>query len=159
MAARMLQNEEEAKDAVQDIMIKLWDKRKQLALHPNLTGFVFLTARNHCLDCMKKKKHEQSIVLYPNLIADIQTEQNQNELKELHEIIRQIIVNLPENQQEVLLMHDLDGFEVDEISSITDLKPEHIRVLLSRARKYIRIQLETTYNYEEDRSRKAVKIL
>ena len=56
MVARMLGNDTDAKDAVQEIMIKLWDRRKQIGNHPSLTGFVFLTARNYCIDLLKKKK-------------------------------------------------------------------------------------------------------
>ena len=59
MAARMLGNDEDAQDAVQEIMIKLRKCKKQLKEHPNLNGFVFLTARNHCLDRLKKKNPEQ----------------------------------------------------------------------------------------------------
>ena len=55
MVVRMLGNKESAEDAVQEIMIKLWDKRGNLKNHPNITGFVFLTARNYCLDILKKK--------------------------------------------------------------------------------------------------------
>jgi len=56
MVARMLADEEKAKDAVQEIMIKLWNNRKQLAKHPNINGFVFLTAKNYCLDMLKKSQ-------------------------------------------------------------------------------------------------------
>ena len=58
MVARMLGNKESAEDAVQEIMMKLWDKRRNLEKHPNITGFVFLTARNYCIDILKKKYPE-----------------------------------------------------------------------------------------------------
>ena len=46
MVVRMLGNNGSAEDAVQEIMIKLWDRRKKIGNHPNIHGFVFLTARN-----------------------------------------------------------------------------------------------------------------
>jgi RNA polymerase sigma-70 factor (ECF subfamily) len=45
MVSRMLGNNTDAEDAIQEIMMKLWAKRKQIGQHPNITGFVFLTAR------------------------------------------------------------------------------------------------------------------
>ena len=48
MVSRMLGNKANAEDAIQEIMMKLWLKRKQIGLHPNITGLVFLTARNYC---------------------------------------------------------------------------------------------------------------
>lgn len=152
MAARILGDEEEAKDAVQDIMIKLWDHRKQLETHPNINGFVFLTSRNYCLDLLRKKNMVEANQAYHHLMADIYHDSNKNEYRELEKIIKQIINVLPENQKEVLSMRDLDGLEFEEISTITNLKTEHIRVLLSRARKYVRIELEKIYCYEPGRN-------
>jgi len=50
-------------------------------------------------------------------------------------------------------MRDLYGFEFDEIAVITSLKSEHIRVLLSRARKYVSVELEKIYSYEQGTGR------
>ncbi len=151
MATRMLQDEEEARDAVQEIMIKLWNNRKQLGKHSNLAGYVFLTARNHCLDCLRKRNTVEANQAYQQLIADVYENQDINDFKELSKIVLQIIESLPENQKEVMQLRDLDGFEFEEIAEITNLKIEHIRVLLSRARKYVRIELEKIYSYEPRR--------
>lgn len=153
MAARMLKDEEEAQDAVQEIMIKLWNKRKQLGKHPNVAGFVFLTARNYCLDQIRAKKSRKTEDRYLDLIAETYAEQGSSDLKELFLIVQQIISELPNNQKEVVLLRDIDGFEFEEIVLLTNLKIEHIRVLLSRARKHIRIQLEKIYSYEHGTSR------
>lgn len=152
MAARMLQDEEEAQDAVQEIMIKLWNHRKQLGDHPNVSGFIFLTARNHCFDLLRKRNIDEANQAYQKLIADVYEDQGINDFKELSEIVYQIINVLPENQRDIILMRDLDGFEFEEIVEVTNLKIEHIRVLLSRARKYVRVELEKIYNYEQRRN-------
>lgn len=142
LAARMLKNDEEAEDAVQEIMIKLWNSRKQLNKHPNVSGFVFLTARNYCLDQLKKRKISQVDILNPRLIADLYIDPDQIEFEDVLKLVHQKLNELPENQKEVLLMRDLDGLEFDEIVDLTNLKIEHIRVLLSRARKHLRVQLK-----------------
>ncbi|MCA1756391.1 MAG: hypothetical protein LC649_02905 [Bacteroidales bacterium] len=54
VAIRLLQNEEEARDAVQEVMIKLWQRRRQLGSHPNPSGYACLATRNHCLDLLRK---------------------------------------------------------------------------------------------------------
>jgi len=148
MAMRMLGNEVDAEDAVQDIMAKLWDKRKKLEQHPNIAGFVILTARNHCLDCLKKRKPklDSSEVLLKSLKAN--TLQNGLELKELTNIIYALLDTLPDQQREVMMMRDLDGLEFAEIASALQLKIEHVRVLLSRARKQVSVKLKKQYSYE-----------
>ena len=147
MVYRMLGNKEDAHDAVQEVMLKLWDKRKQLNNHPNVTGFVLLTARNHCLDLLKKR-HPLFVNAADYESADHHNSQKEIEWKELNGIIREMLMELPESQREVLAMRDLDGLEFSEIADTTGLKIEHVRVLLSRARKQIGSKLKKIYSYE-----------
>jgi RNA polymerase sigma factor (sigma-70 family) len=148
MVARMLGNKEGAEDAIQEIMIKLWDNRRNLMNHPNITGFVFLTARNYCLDILKKKYPEmESFDLHYGMLEKGISE-NEIEWKELNVIVGNILKELPEQQREIMILRDLDGLEYNEISEITKLNIEHIRVLLSRARKQVSIKLKKIYSYE-----------
>ena len=148
MVARLLGNDGSAEDAVQEIMIKLWDSRKKIANHPNIKGFVFLTARNHCLDQLKKKNPDFDSSDFQLTMLVSQTSQNQVEWKELSTIVENLLRELPAQQCEVMMMRDVDGFEFSEIASATNLKVEHVRVLLSRARKQVGMKLKTIYSYE-----------
>ncbi|KGL61821.1 RNA polymerase sigma factor [Polaribacter sp. Hel1_85] len=148
MVARLLGNNANAEDAIQEIMIKLWNKRSQLEQHPNINGLVILTARNYCLDILRKKTRvlEDST---NELRVLKNTKQNSDlEWKELNNIILKILKNIPEQQKEVFLMRDVDGYEFSEIAAAMEIKIEHVRVLLSRARKQIGIALEKNYDYE-----------
>jgi RNA polymerase sigma factor (sigma-70 family) len=150
MIARMLGNNVEAEDAIQEIMIKLWGSRKQIVQHPNITGFVFLTARNYCIDLLKKKKPEMDDSTLQFKILESGNGQEQLEWEELNIIIGKILKKLPEQQREILVMRDIDGYEFIEIAAVTKLKIQHIRVLLSRARKQVGIELEKIYCYERE---------
>ncbi|NMH89619.1 RNA polymerase sigma factor [Flavivirga algicola] len=147
MVSRMLGNNANAEDAIQEIMMKLWLKRKQIGLHPNITGFVFLTARNYCIDLMRKKRLEIDDSPLQLEILKSENGQEQLEWKELNIIIKKILKSLPEQQREVIMMRDLDGYEFIEIAAALKLKVEHVRVLLSRARNQVSIELEKTYSY------------
>ncbi len=148
MAVRLLGNQADAQDAIQEIMIRLWNKRKQIAKHPNIPGLVFLTTRNYCLDLLRKRTpHFDDSGEEINLPSP-SPEMSTLEQKELNSIIRSIIQQLPEQQQKVIIMYDLDGLEYVEIAEITQLKIDHIRVLLSRARKTVGTALKKTSYYE-----------
>jgi len=141
MLVRMLSDEEKAKDALQDILVKLWQNRRKLEQHANIEGYVFLVARNHCLDKIReRKKLGVSIPVSENLPQDI--DGNTFAKEELTKQIYKLIEMLPESQREVILLRDLDGLDYTEIETITGLKTSHLRVLLSRARKQIREQLQ-----------------
>lgn len=148
MVARLLGSNSNAEDAIQEIMIKLWEKRRQLEKHPNIKGFVFLTARNYCIDVLRKKPavlEDSSVHLK---VLKSKNEHAELEWKELNMIITEILKKLPEQQKEVFLMRDVDGYEYSEIAAAMQIKIEHIRVLLSRARRQIGIALEKIYSYE-----------
>ena len=147
MVARMLGSRESAEDAVQEIMIKLWDKRRNLKNHPNVAGFVFLTARNYCLDILKKKHPETESFDLQFGMTENSFSDDDIEWKELNAIVGNILKDLPEQQREIMIMRDLDGLEYNEIAEITKLKVEHIRVLLSRARKQVSVKLKKIYSY------------
>ena len=148
MVARILGDNANAEDAIQEIMIKLWEKRKQVGQHPNIPGLVFLTARNYCIDLLKKKKPEIDDSAMQLMMSESDNGQESLEWKELNTIVKEILRKLPEQQREVLIMRDIDGYEFIEIAASTQLNVEHVRVLLSRARKQVCIELEKTYGYE-----------
>ena len=148
MVSRMLGNTANAEDAIQEIMMKLWVKRNKIAKHPNITAFVFLTARNFCIDILRKKRPKIDDFSLQLEIIKSNYGEEELEWKELNIIIKKILKSLPEQQRDVIIMRDLDGYDFIEIAAVTQLKIEHVRVLLSRARKQVSLELEKTYSYE-----------
>ena len=69
-------------------------------------------------------------------------------MEEINIIILKILEEIPEQQKEVFMMKDIDGYEFIEIAAAMQIKIEHTRVLLSRATKQIGLTLEKTYSYE-----------
>ena len=148
MVVRMLGNRENAEDAVQEIMLKLWDQRHKIANHPNIPGFVILTTRNYCIDLLKKKNPNiHSAELPLDLLASDKSN-DRVEWKELTGLVDNILKELPAQQCEIMMMRDIDGFEFVEIVAATKLKLEHVRVLLSRARKQVSVKLMEIHSYE-----------
>jgi RNA polymerase sigma-70 factor (ECF subfamily) len=62
------------------------------------------------------------------------------EQSEASDQVKQLIVQLPLQQRQIITMHDLEEWSYDEIAGLTGLTVNNIRVLLSRARKTIRQQ-------------------
>lgn len=147
MVFRMLGNHNGAEDAIQEIMMKLWLKRKKIEHHPNLKGLVILTARNHCIDVLRKKM--KIIPIENHEFRDAKTHEDSIfNWEQLNGIIHKILSKAPEQQRDVFLMRDIDGYDFKEIAFTLNITVEHSRVLLSRARKLIAKELETTYHYE-----------
>lgn len=142
---RILDDKDEAKDVVQDVMLKLWLKRKDLKGYYNPAGFIMRMTRNYCIDLIRKRK---------NILSDNEGhidifEQSENnhtaEANDTFTIIRNIIKTLPPSQQEVIILKDLEDYKTDEIAEITGLGINNIRTILSRCRKQIREELISKY--------------
>jgi RNA polymerase sigma-70 factor (ECF subfamily) len=54
MLMRILKDEEETKDALQELMFKLWNKRDQLEKCENTGAYIAVMARNYSYDVLKK---------------------------------------------------------------------------------------------------------
>ncbi|MDX2445098.1 MAG: sigma-70 family RNA polymerase sigma factor [Bacteroidales bacterium] len=145
-ALRFLGDSEDAKDAVQEVFLKLWELRNSLDSYRSLVAFAMTVTRNHCLDRIKAKR---TIPIEDNKVYSSQivnaTPGDILEKKDLAEIVRKIINELPENQRSVIQLRDIDGFDNQEIGEILKMDANNVRVLLSRARKKVREELLANY--------------
>lgn len=139
MACRLLKNDSQAEDVVQEVMLSLWNKRKTLHITTSHKSFLYKSVKNKCFDILRKEKN----------IKVETVESNNNEPKVLPKDefdtmnwIHTCINKLPESQKQVICMREIDGLEYSEISELLQLKEPHIRMLLSRAKKTLRTTLK-----------------
>ena len=149
LAKSILQNEDAARDAVQDLNLKMWEKRVQLKKVENIPAFAMRSMRNLCLDIIRQQRKIDVIdtdLEYTALNPYQQTERNDMVKK-----IRLLIENLPELQRTIIRMRDVEGMEISEIAYITQISENAVSVNLSRARQKIREHLITEHNRVEER--------
>ena len=65
---------------------------------------------------------------------------------EARERLRAAIATLPERQQAVLTLRDVEGLSAEEVSDLLDLTPGNQRVILYRARAKVRAELEDWFD-------------
>ncbi|MDD3195963.1 MAG: sigma-70 family RNA polymerase sigma factor [Paludibacter sp.] len=137
-ARKILAEEEDAEDAVQEVLLKLWYVRETLSDYNNVEAFVTTVTKNHCLDKLKVKRRTEAI---SDHVMEMQSATNPYDLTErsnTNAIIQQIIDKLPPLQREIIRMKDMQEYEVEEIAEIIGTKSEAVRMNLSRARKKVR---------------------
>lgn len=137
-ARTILTENEEAEDAVQEVLLKLWRIRDSLTNYDSATAFAYTVTKNHCLDRLKIKNRQQALDESFNFIESTDNPYQTLERKNTDEIVKEIIQQLPPLQQMIIKMKDIEDYEVDEIAEITGTKEEAVRVNLSRARKKVR---------------------
>jgi RNA polymerase sigma-70 factor, ECF subfamily len=157
MIKGILKDEEETRDAVQDLMLKLWAKRNDLDKCDNMNAYIVSSAKNYCFDLLKKKRPERISRNEEFKILNIQANELSQDVKEKHEQVHRIIANLPDKYREVIRLRDIDGFSFDEIKEITGFETPYIRVILSRSRLRVKSELLKIYDYEKGTDRRLVK--
>ncbi len=139
-ASRMLDDSEEAGDAVQEVFIKLWNMRDKLHTLNSLEAFAMTVTRNYCLDRIKARR-TVSLEQTRSLLFEEDKNENIEKLTEQRDTvrhIRQIMARLPEQQRMIIQLRDIEGYEFEEIEQVLDINLNTIRVNLSRARKKLR---------------------
>ncbi len=151
MLFRILKDQEETMDALQDLMVKLWTKRDELENCTNLHSYIYTMAKNHGFDLLKKKRPSVITEQEEHKILNFSDNGNEQETKEKFEHVRNVIESLPEKMRTVIQMRDIDGFTFEEIKDITGFEITYIRVILSRARLRVKQEVEKIYEYDETR--------
>ncbi len=149
MIFRILKNEEETRDALQELMLKLWNKRNELFKCTNLSAYIITTAKNYSFDLLKKKRPAFLDEKEGYKILNIEASSIDPEKKEKYEYIHKTIEKLPDKYRTVIQFRDIDGFTFEEIKEMTGLEITHIRVILSRARLKVKQEIEKIYDYDE----------
>jgi len=147
LAKRLLVSREEAEDATQEVLLKLWSKKEQIENYNNVEAFSMTMTKNFCLDRLKSKQAQNLKIVHNNYKENGSSLQTRIEAKDSVDWVSKIIEELPEQQKIILQLRDIEQYNYAEIAKMLDMNETAIRVNLSRARKTIREQLTNTHNY------------
>tara|TARA_R110000868_G_scaffold38956_1_gene136095 strand:- start:2869 stop:3378 length:510 start_codon:yes stop_codon:yes gene_type:complete len=147
LAKRLLVSTEEAEDATQEILLKLWTKNNVIESYNNVEAFAMTMTKNFCLDRLKSKQAGNLKLVHSNYTNENTSLQKQLEANDSVSWVEKIMEELPEQQKLVLQLRDVEEYDYDEIAEMLDMQPTAIRVALSRARKTVREKLLEKHSY------------
>jgi RNA polymerase sigma-70 factor (ECF subfamily) len=101
-------------------------------------------AHNLAIDRVRQHQRERSIAVEGVVVEDGNSVSN---IKDMAEITRKIIAQLPDKQQLIIHMRDVEGYEFEEIAQIAECDEVSVRMNLSRARKRVREELIKMMSY------------
>ena len=142
-AFRLLGSSEEAKDVVQEVLIKVWNGREQMAEVQNMEAWCMRITKNLSLDRLRsnQRKPTDSIEGSFDLSQESLTPHENTELNESMQRINQLIAALPEKQRQVIHLRDIEGYSYQEICEMLELDMSQVKVSLFRARNAVREKL------------------
>lgn len=153
ISLRLIEEEADAEDVVQEVLLKLWQMREALDQYKSVEALAVTMTKNLTLDKIKLRKPKADEAELIRLDSETRSPAEQLEQQDAVDCIRRLIEQLPTLQQTVIHMKDVEGYELSEIAAITGTQIESVRSNLSRARKKIREQYMAiyTYNHYENR--------
>lgn len=135
---------DDAQDITSDVFVKLWKSREQWDNINNVKAFLYVSARNACLDFLKIQKRksirekdaatflgqEQKLILKSDIESD------------LISLVKEEIDSLPQNCRAVFTMSYFDGYENAEIAEKLNISDKTVRNLKSTALNTIKKSLQ-----------------
>ncbi|OYX27945.1 RNA polymerase sigma factor [Confluentibacter lentus] len=147
LAKRLLISTEEAEDATQEVLMKLWNNKEKIEDYKNVEAFSMTMTKNFCFDKLKSKQSQNLKIVHSNYEDNNTSLQKQVELNDSVHWVSRIIEELPEQQRMVIQLRDIEEYDLDEIANMLDMNNTAVRANLSRARKTIREKLTNTHSY------------
>jgi len=141
IAKRLLNSHEEAQDATQEVLVKVWQRSSELSHVKSIEAYAMTMVKNYCYDRLKSKQASNMSIEYS--IHDKSDDQSAAfEAKDRISFVEKIVNNLPDKQKLIWQLRDVEGATFEEIAEVVQMEPTAIRVNLSRARKRIKESLE-----------------
>ena len=127
----------EAEDAVQEIFVHLWEKRRELKLHGSLKSYLLKSVQNYCIDGIRRCKVREQFAgeidmqsLYVNDTEDYIL------YTDLLNQIDRLLAQMPDGVAETFRMNRFDGMKYQEIAQQLNVS---LRTVESRISKALRI--------------------
>ncbi|MDR3286018.1 MAG: sigma-70 family RNA polymerase sigma factor [Prevotellaceae bacterium] len=148
VAFRMLCNEEDAEDIVQETFIKLWKNLKKYNDNYKLSTWLYSISVNLCLDKLKSTKTIHINLSENDFIGIFSSENPEQKLinSDIAKLISTLTNKLTPKQKMVFTLRFIEGLDTNEIVKITKMTPKKIKYNLYLARKKMK---EILKNYEK----------
>ncbi len=148
---RMCGDREDAKEVLQDTLLKTFEAIGNLKKPEAFTGWLYRIAHNACLMRRRHSKFLKEEIALDEALPDpsvVNTALPWNRLPdeailggELKEKLRSAILNLPEGYRSVLVLRDLEGLDTRGVAEVLDLNTDVVKMRLHRARAKVRNEL------------------
>lgn len=138
IAYYILESDADARDAVQELYLKLWNLRDHLEMIQNSSAYGTMLLKNLCIDRIRRARPTEP----PDEAAALEPPADEAlETRETLQRVRKAIGLLPETQRKLLTLRVFEGLSYEEIAHKTGLSPLNIRVQVSLARKKLKQSL------------------
>ena len=152
-AYRMLKDQNDAEDAVQEAFLKVFDKIHTFKQESKFSTWFYTVLSNICRDMLRKKSKKPMTVSinqtnredddFELQLEDTSYEPHENFIKkDALNVLDKALTQLSDEHREVIVLRDIEGFEYEKIAEILGISLGTVKSRISRARISLRKILE-----------------
>ena len=144
LAFRYSGNKEDAEDLVQDLVVKLFPRLQEMQKIDKLSPWLSKILYRQFVDNFRRHQRspidfmDEEQTVYETHASNAMGPEEVVNTELTRELINVALAKLSENYRLLILLHDVEGYSIAEISGITDMPEGTIKSGLSRARVKLR---------------------
>lgn len=142
-ARQFLNDSESAEETVQDMFVKIWEKRDHLNIETSVKHYFFRSVRNHCLNQIQ---HEKIKKQYADMVMESSAHEPSPEQYyievDLMKRIEKSIDSLPPKRQEIFRLSREQGMKYKEIADTLQISVKTVEAQMGLALKHLRDELK-----------------
>lgn len=143
---------EDAEDTAQEVLLKSLPHLAKLEDPQALSTWLYTAAKNRCIQSRRRASYRRAVALedlVPSgeelsaLLADARKDPEAAAAsREDHRLLQEAVLELPPQLRIVLVLHDMEELETEQVARILSIQPGTVRVRLHRARLLLRQELD-----------------
>ena len=111
LAKRLLVSQDEAEDATQELLLKLWKNKDKLSSYRNTEAFAMTMTKNYCYDRLKSKQAKNLTLIHSNYKEKETSLDKKLEYKDSVYRVHLLIDNLPYQQKFIIQLRDIEQYD------------------------------------------------
>lgn len=130
-----LKNDSDAKDGLQEVFLKIWEKRPDFSDDGHARAWIIRTTKNYCLDVLKSSWHAKR--------AQGELDENVPGLtNQVQDTLSEKLMKLPAKQRIALYLYYYEEYSIKEISHILKVRQSTIQSRLAAGRLKLKTMLQ-----------------
>jgi len=144
LVAGILRRPQDVEDVAQQVFLKAYLGLRRFDQRAAFSTWLYKIAVNECWDYLRKKKvrplvyeadlSEEQVSQLDGILSSERPPQNPRDRAEIRELLERILDALPEQDRQLLLLKEVEGFTVQELAEMLHLNVNTVKVRLFRAR-------------------------
>jgi RNA polymerase sigma-70 factor, ECF subfamily len=144
LVSGILRRQEDVEDIAQQVFLKVFLSIKRFDQRAAFSTWLYKITVNECWDYLRKKKvrplvyesdlSEEQVSRLDGIVSADRVTLGPNDQAEVRDLLERMLDKLPEQDRQLLVLKEIEGFSVQELAEILDLNVNTVKVRLFRAR-------------------------